>query len=190
MPTFTFFKLSSGHYALHSPYDAAFVEDLKSSLEWWERKWDDTSKLWKIDRNAFKRAAEVCVRHGKVVYRENGPDEPEKQRQAEAQAEREHQERKRKEREQQAAWERQRREQQERQRRQQAEDSRWWPGKNEAKLCPYRMLHLQPDAPLAVVTAVWRALCHLHHPDKGGSLEQMQRINAAYDLIKRERGQR
>lgn len=46
----------------------------------------------------------------------------------------------------------------------------------------FQALHLLPSAPLAVVEAAWRALCKQAHPDTGGDLALMKRINDAHDI--------
>src|SRR5262249_22763061 len=51
-------------------------------------------------------------------------------------------------------------------------------------------LHLLPTAPPELVKAAHRELVKLHHPDRGGDLETMQKVNAAYDLLKTEVGRR
>lgn len=51
----------------------------------------------------------------------------------------------------------------------------------------YAMLHLAPDAPLAVCEASYRALARTAHPDQGGSTAQMQRLNLAIETIRKER---
>jgi hypothetical protein len=48
---------------------------------------------------------------------------------------------------------------------------------------PYVVLHLLPSAPLPVVKAAHRALALLHHPDRGGEVAAMQKINLAYEQI-------
>lgn len=48
----------------------------------------------------------------------------------------------------------------------------------------YAIFHLTPNAPIAVVSAVYRQLAKDNHPDSGGSHEKMAAINAAYDRIK------
>ncbi len=48
---------------------------------------------------------------------------------------------------------------------------------------PYQTLHLLPSAPLEVVKAAYRALAVLTHPDHGGDVAEMQRINAAYERL-------
>ena len=45
-------------------------------------------------------------------------------------------------------------------------------------------LYLLPSAPPYVVDAVYRAIAKQHHPDRGGSTEQMQMINAAVELLR------
>ena len=50
-----------------------------------------------------------------------------------------------------------------------------------------RMLYVTDNAPIEVITAAWRALSKLHHPDMGGSTTAMQTINAAYERLKFKR---
>lgn len=45
---------------------------------------------------------------------------------------------------------------------------------------PYQVLHLQTSAPLEVIKAAYKALAHLHHPDKGGDQVTFTQINDAY----------
>jgi hypothetical protein len=54
-------------------------------------------------------------------------------------------------------------------------------------LAAFHDLHLLPSAPPEIVTIVYRELAKLHHPDRGGDIVRMQRINAAFDSL-RERG--
>jgi hypothetical protein len=49
---------------------------------------------------------------------------------------------------------------------------------------PYRELHLLPSAPVPLIHAAYRTLARLHHPDAGGDVTTMQRLNAAYDRLK------
>lgn len=53
---------------------------------------------------------------------------------------------------------------------------------------PYAMLYVQPNAPLAVCEAAYRALIKEAHPDAGGSVEQTQRLNTAIAMIRKEKG--
>lgn len=48
---------------------------------------------------------------------------------------------------------------------------------------PYVILHLRPDAPPAIVKAVWREMAKSLHPDRGGDPEQFKRVQAAYEKI-------
>ena len=48
---------------------------------------------------------------------------------------------------------------------------------------PYRVLFLRPDAPPEVIKAVYRVLAVRYHPDKGGDLGAMTRLNVAYQKI-------
>jgi hypothetical protein len=47
----------------------------------------------------------------------------------------------------------------------------------------YRMLHLLPSAPAELVKAAHKIMAKLNHPDLGGDIDTMQRINAAFDSI-------
>jgi hypothetical protein len=50
-----------------------------------------------------------------------------------------------------------------------------------------RLLYVNNDAPQEVVSAAYRALSKLHHPDRGGDLTRMQQLNDAYARL-RDRG--
>jgi len=49
----------------------------------------------------------------------------------------------------------------------------------------HTVLHLQPTAPWSVVKAAYKTLCLEHHPDRGGSVETLQKINAAYAQLQK-----
>jgi hypothetical protein len=49
---------------------------------------------------------------------------------------------------------------------------------------PYRELYLNDDAPECVVSAAYKALARVYHPDLGGDGETMSRINQAYEEIR------
>lgn len=51
----------------------------------------------------------------------------------------------------------------------------------------YQTLQLLPGCSMEVAEAAYRALVKKHHPDVGGSVDTMQRINAAMDRIRSER---
>lgn len=46
-------------------------------------------------------------------------------------------------------------------------------------------LFLLPDAPECVINAVYRALSKQYHPDAGGNIEQMQRLNSAVEVLRK-----
>jgi hypothetical protein len=50
----------------------------------------------------------------------------------------------------------------------------------------YHTLHLLPSAPAEVAKAAFRAMAMLHHPDKGGDVEIMKRINQAWECLNTE----
>jgi len=47
----------------------------------------------------------------------------------------------------------------------------------------YHTLNLRPGVSLRAVKRSYRRLALKFHPDRGGSLEKMQQINAAYDTV-------
>lgn len=49
-----------------------------------------------------------------------------------------------------------------------------------AEESPFATLYLTDDAPLEVIIAAYRALAQMHHPDHGGTDEEMARLNDAY----------
>jgi len=48
----------------------------------------------------------------------------------------------------------------------------------------YATLHLLPSAPPELVTAAYRALAQLHHPDRGGDTGAMIVINRAVEILR------
>ena len=50
----------------------------------------------------------------------------------------------------------------------------------------YRTLHLLPTAPGYLVSAVWKSLARVAHPDRGGNSEKFRKYSEAYNLIKKE----
>lgn len=54
----------------------------------------------------------------------------------------------------------------------------------------YSVLGLLPTATWEVCEAAYRALAMVNHPDKGGNLETMQQINAAFDKVRIIRGKK
>jgi hypothetical protein len=52
---------------------------------------------------------------------------------------------------------------------------------------PYSVLGCTPDDSMSVVRTRFREMAKQHHPDLGGSAEQMQKVNSAYEEICRQR---
>jgi len=48
----------------------------------------------------------------------------------------------------------------------------------------YATLHLLPSAPPELVTAAYRTLAQLHHPDRGGDTGAMSAINQAVEILR------
>jgi hypothetical protein len=47
----------------------------------------------------------------------------------------------------------------------------------------YTVLHLRETAPPELVDAAYKCLAQLHHPDRGGDTQTMQRLNAAHAAL-------
>ena len=47
----------------------------------------------------------------------------------------------------------------------------------------HETLGVPPNAEAGTIRRAWARLAHAHHPDKGGTQEQMVRLNAAYDRL-------
>ena len=45
----------------------------------------------------------------------------------------------------------------------------------------HETLGVPPDADAGAIRRAWARLAHAHHPDKGGTQQQMVRLNAAYE---------
>ncbi len=57
------------------------------------------------------------------------------------------------------------------------ESTAWWD-----------VLEVKSDSPADVITANYKRLAKVHHPDTGGTAEKMAKINAAYEDFKAARG--
>lgn len=49
---------------------------------------------------------------------------------------------------------------------------------------PYAVLCVLPTAPWEVIEAAYKALAFMTHPDRGGAVEDFQRIQIAYETLK------
>jgi DnaJ-domain-containing protein 1 len=49
---------------------------------------------------------------------------------------------------------------------------------------PWDVLGVHPGASGAEIKSAWRRLCRKHHPDVGGDVAEMQRVNRAYESLK------
>lgn len=63
-----------------------------------------------------------------------------------------------------------------------------WEQSGQQESNPYEELGISPSASDEVVRAAYKAEARRRHPDKGGSEEEMQRLNIAFAKIKEERG--
>jgi curved DNA-binding protein CbpA len=49
---------------------------------------------------------------------------------------------------------------------------------------PHEVLSVSPDAPWNVVQESYRRLARQHHPDKGGDVEEFQKVHRAYAALR------
>lgn len=61
--------------------------------------------------------------------------------------------------------------------------------RKESLLDAYDVLGVSPDDPVDLIKDVFRRKSMYYHPDKGGSVEKMKRLNKAYELIMTPRGE-
>lgn len=61
------------------------------------------------------------------------------------------------------------------------------PGPGASAATPYNQLFVQPDAPLDVCEAAYRALAKRSHPDLGGPPEYFRRITEAIEQIRKKK---
>jgi phage/plasmid primase-like uncharacterized protein len=153
-------RTSPGGIDLSTPYDADFVDAPKATVPFRARKWDGNRKVWTVSHAHIAEAVQLLRQYFHVVDLHE----------YKAKTEREQRER---EQEQQRQREQQRQQQQERERRYSHGSS------------SYAVLHLQPTAPSELIKAAFHVLALLHHPDRGGDLATMQKINHAYEELKR-----
>jgi hypothetical protein len=57
----------------------------------------------------------------------------------------------------------------------------------EPTIDPYQLLGIRPDASIEFAEAAWKFMMKSAHPDAGGSEEQVKKLNAAIEQIRKER---
>lgn len=130
-----------GSVTIQTPYNQAFIDDLKASIPFRHRSWRPDEKLWSVDAIYAKNAEDLCKDWYEDVHV--------------------------------AYFERQR---------QQSQNSTGTPSR---PVEPWATLHLLPTAPKPLVRAVYLELMKIHHPDKGGDTAITQKINAAFDELRK-----
>ena len=61
--------------------------------------------------------------------------------------------------------------------------------RRESLMDAYDILGVNPDDPVALVKDIFRRKSMHYHPDKGGTDEKFKRLNQAYELIMKSRGE-
>lgn len=62
--------------------------------------------------------------------------------------------------------------------------------RKESLLDAYDTLGVSPDDPVDLIKSIFRRKSLHYHPDKGGDQEKFKRLNNAYDLIMKSRGEK
>ena len=184
MPYFVTMRASGGGHWIRFQYDPVLVERIKR-LPTHTRSWNPEMGAWWVDAAWFEVAKRLLTetatsddhRRCRNGWRPDAAEEFEQWVRDEEEVGQKREDQRR-------------REQQERaeQKRQEWEDwkRRMWGDqgpRNQHRANPdcFAKLYLLPSAPPSVVTAVWKALARLHHPDVGGSNDRMKEINLAYE---------
>ncbi len=58
----------------------------------------------------------------------------------------------------------------------------------EKEIDPWELLGIRPDAAIELAEAAWKVKMKTAHPDAGGSEEQVKKLNAAIEAVRKERG--
>lgn len=152
-----------GMLALETPYNEDYVECLKYCVPPQDRQWDPNSRLWLVSKRYYGFALHT-LRHffgGAFIDSVGGLEEA----QAEDWKEKFD------------VWIAGSAKRQKQEKRGAARPTKSDDG-------AYAVLFVRNNAPAAVIKAAYRALSVIYHPDKGGDVEMMQRLNAAYDELK------
>jgi hypothetical protein len=128
-------------YLLWTPFNPAFVDELKERIPFPRRRWAPTEKAWWIHHGEWGRARRLVTDHFDVELQLIEKPKPERPPES--------------------------------------------PRERKARLVSeaFVTLHLVVGAPDVVIRAAHKALALAHHPDRGGDLETMKRVNAAADLL-------
>lgn len=167
---------------VETPYVGAFVEALKAMVPAHYRSWQAYDKVWIIYAPYVSEVRRLTLTYFDTVEEINVAERDA----STAQEQREKQERE-------AEAER---------RRQEYDRAGFYEGNfndffNRRNTRPpnpfaagddYAVLFVSPDAPREVVFASYKSLALVNHPDRGGTTEAMQKLNAAFDNIKRQKG--
>jgi len=141
---------------------------------WWVS--DETLEMFEFRCDNFATMCRSVGREPSVRQKER-----ERNRQYWQERRRDQQEREEHERQQREAEERIRQQKRERQQRKPA------PPPPRGVMNPYRLLGIKSGATLPEIKKAYRALALKHHPDHGGDIELMKRINLAYEKLTKGR---
>lgn len=156
-------KPSFGQIAIETAHNADYVEAIKFIIPLRDRTWDPDSKVWIVTKRYYA-AAVALVRH---FYGEGFIDSVGGVTEAQAMDWEERFE----------AW------------KSFGAKKKTYEGRPkmahaDSNSGPYAALYLLPNAPPQLIKAAYRTLAVLYHPDKGGDVELMKRINGAYEKLK------
>lgn len=157
---------------LYLPFEPRFVDGLKGAVPADYRDWDADTRSWYVGPEYWEHALALARRFWPTLQIVGTSSEHARQRER-----------------QRAGSYRQSREHT----RQGFEDifSQFFgqqPGGQRSAAAPrtdHGVLCVTDDAPPEVIRAAYKALSRLRHPDAGGSTEEMQRINAAFDRLRK-----
>jgi len=174
-------------------YQEQFVEALKHAIPSGYRSWESTTKIWTV-YNPYMREARRLVFLYYAKPREINAENLEFAEQA--QKAREEQTRRSNERQsyedlRKSAEDFQRRygHAYNRQQERKYDESTGTQASGNSSQAWYAALYVTPNAPIEVINAAYKALARLHHPDApSGDTKTMQRINDAYNALRKLKG--
>lgn len=155
---------------VYSPYDALFVQQLKDTVPFDFRQWDGDERRWYVFESYAEQVVELVKEYWPSV--DLSDYEPDAQPFWQQSDDRESQRGR-------GNWGYRRAENQQR------SQSQWSTPNGPSPTTDHAALYVTADAPAVVIRAAYKALATLHHPDKGGTTAQMQKINQAYDSLKK-----
>lgn len=186
---------------IETPFNEAFKEELKARCRWQRgqgRRWDPSRKAWWVKKSYLDVALSIVLKHfGKVrdetAGTRNAYEEANERFRREREERRRAEEENRRQREQDAWWKSQHAEQERKQERhayeEEARRDRFYEEifnrrNRMSRAEALAILGLTIQATLTEMKRAYRTKVLQFHPDRGGDVEQMKKVNVAWETLK------